>query len=278
MMKSLLDAGFLVEIQSMKLIRRIYTTIKMLTVVITFAAVSVIVPLVVRNFVRRRKMYTRLTMFFCNLCWRVMNVQLSVKNRPPIGEKNFLLVSNHTSFVDIFIVASQFPALFITSVDMRETPGLGKLTEMGGCLYVERRNRFNIHQEILVIRDALLQGLNVVLFPEAAATSGEKIYPFKKTLMMAAAGTGIEILPAVINYRKINGEPMSDKWRDSIFWYGSTPFYKMAWKAFGLKAIEVEIEFLTPVVYHNDGDRREVAAQAQHMIEAKYVAIPFPLQ
>ncbi len=275
-MKILPDKDFFVPIRSMALIRAFSKIFILLFVVFAFVVTSLAVNLFIGNFTRRRKIYTRLTMFSSHLCLKIMGVKLKVKNRPHLHKKNYLLVTNHTGFIDIFVVASQFPALFITSVDMRETPGLGQLTEMGGCLYVERRNRSNIHKEILVIREALVEGLNVVLFPEAAATSGEKIYPFKKTLMTAAAGTGIEILPAVINFRKINGEHMSDKWRDSVFWYGPMSFVAVAWRAACLKSIHVEFEFLTPLICHTDEARREVALKAQHMVESKYAPIPFP--
>ena len=277
-MKSLRELCFLVEIQIMNLIRAIIKIILTLMAIAGFVVASLFVKIFVRDFVFRRRCYAHITKFFAGLCSAALGVRQTVINRPKqdIG-KNYLVVCNHTSFIDIYVLASQLPTLFITSLDMKGTPGLGVLTEMGGCLFVDRRNRANIHKEILVIREALMQGLNVVLFPEAAAHSGEKIYPFKKTLMTAAAGTGIEILPAVINFRKVNGEPMGHRWRDDVFWHGPTPFVKMAWKAFQLRSIEVEVEFLPPILCATEEARRDVATKAQRMIEEKYVPIPYPI-
>ncbi len=255
----------------------LFALIKMtvqLLVVSSFILCSFLVDIFVRDPIRRRHTYCRLTNFYGGVCLRVMGIQLTVKGQHHLQGKNYLLVCNHTGFIDIFAVASQFPSLFITSTDMKATPGLGLLTEFAGCLYVDRKNRSNIHKEILVIREALQQGLNVVLFPEAAAHSGEKIYPFKKTLMTAAAGTGVEILPAVINFRKINGQPMGPQWRDNVFWYGPAPFVGAAWRAFQIRSAEMELEFLTPIICATEEARREVAARAQHMIESKYTPIP----
>ena len=260
----------------MNSIRAVVKISVQLVVIFFFVIFSLFAKYSTKDPVRRRRLHTRIASFFSYLTLKVMGVHLRVIGSPPDPAKNYMLVCNHLGFIDIFIVSTVFPALFITSVDMRETPGLGAITEMGGCMYVERRNRFNIHQEIVGIRQGLAQGLSVVLFPEAAAMSGEKIYPFKKTLMTATVGTEAEILPAVLNFRKINGEPMSHKWRDSVFWYGPTPFAGIAWRAFQLKSIEVEFEFLKPIRCESEDSRSVVANHAQAMVESKYAPIPFP--
>jgi 1-acyl-sn-glycerol-3-phosphate acyltransferase len=256
--------------------RAIFKIVLHVTNLLTFTLISLIIRLFVRDFRKRRAIQVRMVVFFAKISLRVMNVHLVLKGQRDFTRSNYLLVSNHTGFVDIISIASTFPSLFITSLDMKGTPGLGVLTEMAGCLYVNRRNRSNIQQEILNIRDVLKEGFNVVLFPEAAAMSGEKIYPFKKTLLTAVAGTDIEILPAVVNFTKVNGEPMSHKWRDALFWYGDLSFLSVAWKCHSLRSVEVEIEFLEPLACPTEDLRREVAAKAQGMIEARYIPIPFP--
>ena len=119
--------------------------------------------------------------------------------------------------------------MFVTSVELRETPVLGLLSEFAGCVYVEARNAANIANEMKDIQSALNQGFNVVLYPEAKTTNGEKVHPFKKTLLMSCAETQATLLPTVLNFRYVNGEPMSDKWRDIVFWYKKTPLPKVLW-------------------------------------------------
>ncbi len=240
-----------------------------------FALSSLLVTLIVRNLMQRRKIHSRLVQFSSILFLKAFSVKLNVINSPNLSERNHLIVSNHSGFIDIFILGSQIPSLFITSVEIKETLGLGALTEMGGCLYVERRKHGNLQQEVASIREVLQHGINVILFPEALSTPGDRIYPFKRALMMATAGAGTEILPAVINFRKINGKPMGPQWRDYVFWHGSMTFVSAAWKALSLRSIEVDLEFLTPIVCHSENERRGVALKAQKMIEFKYVPIPF---
>ena len=201
------------------------------------------------------------------------NAELVVKNMPPLAQP-FLLVGNHLGMMDILLLASRRPSLFITSVEMKNTPLLGQLCEMGGCLFVERRSRGNINNEINTIRDTLKRGHTVVLYPEGTSTNGERVLPFKKTMMTAAAGTGVPILPMVINYTHVNSEAMSGKWRDFVYWYGDQTFPPALWRMMTLKHFRVEIEFLEPIICDSEEKRREIAFLAQKQIEEKFVKIP----
>src|SRR5690606_9294588 len=134
---------------------------------------------------------------------RSFSMNMQVVNQPPLDEKS-LIVSNHMGFIDILLLASQSPVLFVTSNEMRETPFLGLLTEMAGCIYVERRSRTKILDELQNIVKALKDGFRIVLYPEATSTNAEQVLPFKKTLIMAAAYAEIPIQPVVVNFISVN--------------------------------------------------------------------------
>lgn len=203
------------------------------------------------------------------------NIRLEVVNPPP-KDRHFLIVCNHLGYLDIFALASTVPTLFVTSVEMKETPFLGLLTEMGGCMYVERRNRSNIQNEIKEIESALNEGFNVVIFPEGRATNGEKILPFKKSLLMACAGSEANILPAVINFRTVNGEPMGDAFRDWVCWYDDMGFLESIWNASQIEECHMTLTFLEEVLVSDATDRRDIAHQAQAQIEAHFISILKP--
>lgn len=259
----------------MRYFRITYKFICFTLMIVVYLSVSMLWRVLYKDIVVRRRHYIKTVSLCCRFCMWMMNFKIRVIN-PPAMDRGSLVVGNHLGMFDILVLSSQFPSLFITSVDMRETPGLGLLTEMGGCLYVERRNRSNIHNELVEIREALKQGFRVVLYPEGTSTNGERVLPFKKTLMTAAAGTGIPIQPMVINYRKVNGEPVSHKWRDYVTWYGDQTFMPAFLRVISLKSVEVDIEFFQEVLVHSEEHRREVAALVQKMIVGKYTKIPLP--
>lgn len=218
---------------------------------------------------KRLQRFSKNSQFFAGLMLKGLNLDLKVIKPPSMGEK-FLLVSNHMGFLDILMLASCMPMLFVTSNEMRETPFLGLLTEMGGCIYVERRSRTKILEELKSMVHTLQQGFRVTLYPEATSTNGERVLPFKKTLMMAAAEAGVPIQPVVVNFREINGEEFSVKWRDHVCWYGDIPFVTSLWKTLTLKSVKAEIEFLEQVQVPVTADRAEVAVKVHSMISAKF--------
>jgi 1-acyl-sn-glycerol-3-phosphate acyltransferase len=244
-------------------------------IIVSFLARSYFYHLFLRDVTARRKAFADNTTFFAGIIIKAFGIRVNVINRPR-DEKPFLLVSNHMGFIDILMIAAQFPALFITSNEMRETPFLGTLTEMAGCIYVERRSRTKIVDELKNVVDVLKAGFRVTLYPEATSTNGESVLPFKKTLMMAAAQAGVPIQPLVINFRRVNGEPFGLKWRDSLCWYGDITFIVSLWRALCLKSVDAEIEFLEQIHPSVEDDRGLIASQAHAVISAKFSPVIVP--
>ena len=256
-------------------VRALYKIFLYLVIIVLYLITSILGRLFIWTEKGRRHFYTENVSFFTRIANGFMNIKVIAKNLPD-KKSNYLFVGNHMGMLDILAISAIKPALFITSVEMQKTPGLGLICEMGGCLFVERRNRSNIHNEIDQIRGALQQGLNVILYPEGTSTNGEKVWPFKKSLLTAAAGTGVPIKPMVVNYTVINGEPMSDKYRDYVCWYGDQSFFPAMWRMFSLKSVVAEIEFLDEIHVHSEEERRHVAGVAHSMIENKFKPIVKP--
>lgn len=259
----------------MKIFRISYKLFIFVFFILSYILVSLFWRLWTRDLLRRRYHYTNTVSFFCGAALWLLNFKVKVKGIAR-AQHPHLLVGNHLGMMDILVSAACKPSLYVTSVEMKNTPGLGLLAEMGGCLYVERRNRSNIQNEIGEIRNALKQGFSVAIYPEGTSTNGERVLPFKKSLMTAAAGTGVPILPVVINYTHVNGEPMSDEWRDYVCWYGDQTFFPALIRLFTVKSVNVEIEYCDEVMVHNEEERRHIAAKVQSIVVSKYRKIPLP--
>lgn len=219
--------------------------------------------------VARRHAFSKNSSIYCGLLNKVFNLQVTVKGKPHQGS-SFLYVGNHTGFVDIFALSSVMPAVFVTSQEMRETPVLGVICEMAGCVFVERRSRTKIKNEVGVLKEALEQGLNVVLYPEATSTDGARVYPFKKTLMMAGPQAGRPIQPGCVNYIDIGGTDFNTKSRDNVCWYGDMSFVTAMVNLLTTPYIKVEITYLEPIHVAADADRGEVAALAHAAVAARF--------
>lgn len=153
-----------------------------ISVIFLFILLSSIINIfVVHSKYLRLKIISILMSQISYIVLKIMGFKIHLDGNLNTG-RNCLIVSNHLSYIDILIFSSLFKSLFVTSVEMKNTPFLGFVTRLGGCLYVERRSRANLKNEILELTNALLQGFNIGIFPEATSTNGEMVLPFKSPL------------------------------------------------------------------------------------------------
>lgn len=184
-----------------------------------------------------------------------------------------LLVGNHLTYIDVMVISSHIRSCFVTSVEIKHSIGLGQICQMAGCLFVERRNKMNILNEVSEIKEGLQKGLNVAIFPESTSTNGEQVLRFRKPLFLAGMHANAPIVPFCINYRRIGGEPISLATRDNIFWYGDMDFVPHIWRLAGAGGVDVELTFLPPIMAGPEDDANEVAARAQLLVESVFTPV-----
>lgn len=180
------------------------------------------------------------------------------------------MVCNHMSYLDILFLSAGEPTVFVTSMEMKETPFLGALSELGGSYFVERRSRNNIPQEIKDLSQLMRDGFHVFVFPEATSTNGMGILPFKKSMFKAAVEAGFDVLPVCLRYDEINGEPFTAKNKDKICWYGKMPFGPHFLQVMNLRSAKISVEYLEPISSREYPDRTLLADQAYEQITQAY--------
>ncbi len=253
-----------------KNIRAALRFVMFIFVILTYLIVSAVLSITTFDLIKRRKRQILMTHWTSKLILTAFNINLICKN--PIDEnESSLVIGNHVGFIDIICLQSIQPAVFVTSIEMKQTPVLGQICDLGGCAYVDRRNRMGIQEELKGMVDVLKQGFRVALYAESVASNGEQVLPFKKTLMMSAGLAGRPIRPFVFNYREVNNSKVEFKHRDAVCWYGDQSFGPAIWRSLQLDSVTCEIEFL-PLVYTKPEDDRTVIANKIHqMVSEKYV-------
>lgn len=236
---------------------------------VTYFSQTFFVHYTERNYLKRRRFYIKLSSAYARILMRLFNVTVIEKNKPS-QDKVHLHVQNHMGFLDVLILCSTTQNCFVTSQEMREFPFLGLLCEMGGCLFVERRDRSRIFRELESLAQAMRDGFRVTLYPEATSTNGEEVLPFKKTLLMSAALAQLPIQPTVFNWVTINNEPFTLKNRDLVCWYGDMGFVTSMWAHLKLKEVTAEIEYLEPIASTLKDDRTMIAELAHDRIAEKF--------
>lgn len=220
----------------------------------------------------RRRLLVGNMSFFARLALQVIGVRVMRRvrggRRPSL--RNHLIVSNHLSYVDILVIASAFPAVFITSIELRKTFPLGLLALLGGSLFVERRDPSGLRREIRDIARTLQNGASVVLFPEGTTSNGDAVRPFKNALFTAAIETGTPVLPLCLRYRRINGRRIGDRTRDALYYYGGVTFPVHAPRLLALRSVHVECLALAPIAVNGERSRKDLAARCHAVISGAY--------
>ena len=176
------------------------------------------------------------------------------------GLPHGLIVANHISFLDVFVVNAIAPTAFVSKDEIRHWPLIGWLSRNTDTLYLERgsRNAAQRAREHLVTH--LSQGKRVALFPEGTTTRGDTVLPFHSALLQSAIDAGTTVTPVVLRYRAIDGS------------HSTAPAYVDEISLIEcLSAIASEKYLYAEVTAHAplttaDVDRRQLSAHAHRII------------
>lgn len=231
-------------------------------VMLSFLIVHTCLVLFVRNENKKLQLYLKSIPFFAQIGLLVLNVKVSLHGLR--GEvKQRLIVANHLSYLDVLILGAFYPSLFITSVEIKETFLLGKLTELAGCFFVERRKEKRTEttkgEELENMAQKLNAGHNVFLFPEGTSSDGCQVLPFKATFFQLAVDANIPVLPLTLSY--------SGAGKDAVPWYGKMTFPDHLFKLCMQKEIYAHVIRAEEV---KGSDRFELARLTQNIIRTTY--------
>jgi 1-acyl-sn-glycerol-3-phosphate acyltransferase len=180
-----------------------------------------------------------------------------------------MLVANHVSWIDIYVINSVLPAAFVAKEEVRNWPLLGWLAARNDTIFLRRGSRGHariINQEIAEI---LAQGKYVAVFPEGTTTNGSHLLHFHAALIQPALTATRPILPLALSYWETDGErSMAPRYDGDITLAQCTRAI--------LQRKKIVARLVTsPATGLNGEDRRQVAAVARAAICAG-AGLPLP--
>jgi len=259
----------------MNLIRQPIKILIFFLIIVTFLSISFLTDLIVRDRKKKLISFSRIASFSGKICLMLLGVKINLKNLDGYikADQNFMIVCNHLSYLDIFVIYSVLPSVFVANLELEEEFPLGVVTKYGGGVFVERRDRSRLLDDMNSISRVLDMGLNIVLFPEGTTSSGEEVTPFKAPFLKSAINTGTYVLPLCINYKKINGESVDKGNKNLIFYYEDINFFEHFFRLLKIKDIEVDLEALEEIEVNPKMTRKELSQTAYEKISSAYVKI-----
>ncbi|WP_432785451.1 hypothetical protein AAEX37_02291 [Oligella sp. MSHR50489EDL] len=182
----------------------------------------------------------------------VLGVKVRVEGSP-IQQGAVMLVANHVSWIDIFILNSCRTTAFVAKKEIKDWPVVGRLVAQAGTIFVDRSSRSamrGVNQE-LDIRYA--KGMCTGLFPEGTTSDGLSVKSFFGGLLEAPLKAQVPIQPvAILLYFKgeRSGYPS---------FIGDETLVHNIWVLLSNFGISVTVRYLQPL--SGEGINRVEAAQ-----------------
>jgi 1-acyl-sn-glycerol-3-phosphate acyltransferase len=173
-----------------------------------------------------------------------------------------LIVSNHISWLDIFVINSVHPCRFVAKAEIRAWPVLGWLVAQAGTVFIARGNRRDLRHIFKGLVDVLGQNQRVAFFPEGTTASQGQLLPFHANLFEAAIDARAAVQPVALAYLDGKGG-----WHPAVDYVGETTFVDSILRILGGPPMTARLQCLAPIPAEG-AHRRELARAAQQAIEA----------
>ncbi len=177
------------------------------------------------------------------------------------------LVSNHVSWLDIFVLHARKRVYFVSKNEVARWPAIGWLVRAVGTVFIKRDPRQAKAQQVL-LENRLLAGHRLLFFPEGTSTDGKQVLPFKSTLFEAFFSPRLDhdlfIQPVTLAYRVPRGQ-------DARFygWWGEMEFGPHLARVMSVaRPGSVTVTYHKPLKVNDFPDRKALAAACEAAVRS----------
>ena len=192
---------------------------------------------------------------------RLLSVRLEVRGEPAELPPRCLLVMNHVSWLDVFLINAVHPAMFVAKSEVQAWPLIGRLVSQTGTLYIDRRRKSATRRTVEGMVQALRSGELVAVFPEGTTTHGHGVDKFHTSLFETALQAEACVLPVALRYRTRSGA-----FCDAPAYAGETSLLQSIWAIVSTRRIVAQLCFLSPLMPATGDDRRTLALASENAI------------
>ena len=209
-----------------------------------------------------------LPLWYHRRCCRLLGFRV-VRRGKPVLEGPVLFVANHCSYLDISVLGSLIPASFVAKADVAQWPLFGTLAKLQRSVFIDRQSfRAVKHRDEMSAR--LEAGDSLILFPEGTSSDGNRVLPFKSSLLSVAelepGGRPLTVQPVSVAYTMLDGLPLGRYLRPFYAWYGDMDLASHLWQWAGLGRLTVVVRFHQPVTMAQFESRKALSEYCHHVV------------
>ena len=233
---------------------RLMKTLKILLHIFT------VVPLCILILFSSKNQQEKIIRFWCKRLLTIfeINVKLEGFDSYLFNEKKYLIVSNHISWLDIIVIQSIKPSIFVAKSDVASWPLFGWVAQMTGTIFIKRDKVSDIKKALKKMKRRLVKR-SVCIFPEGTSTNGRFILPFKSNLFQSSIDTNKSILPICLRYLE------HDSYSDKVAFVGDMSLVDSIVKIKNESNIKAILDVLQPI--RPRGNRKELASYTHEILQ-----------
>lgn len=207
---------------------------------------------------RRIKAWSRQLLGICKIKVELLDAGGKAHALELIGGE--MVVCNHLSWIDIFVINTLTPCHFVAKADIRSWPLIGKLCEAAGTVFIARGKRSDVRRifEDMVAR--IHAGDRVAFFPEGTTALQGQLLPFHANLFEAAINAEVPLQPLALRYLNPQGE-----YEAALEFVGDTSFVQSVIMILRKGGAKAQLLVL-PMLETGGAHRRELAQKSRQMI------------
>ncbi|PQV52493.1 1-acyl-sn-glycerol-3-phosphate acyltransferase [Paraburkholderia sp. BL21I4N1] len=197
---------------------------------------------------------------------RLCGMKLVVHNDAARLERGALVVANHISWIDIYVINAWRPTPFVSKAEIRQWPVVGWLAQQLGTVFIQREKRSDAKRIMHELAERLSAGELMCVFPEGTTSNGLALLPFHANMFQAAVSAAAPVQPLCIMYEDAQGrQSTSPAYIDDLSLADSLNLLLSG----GPLTAHVYVGAAIPP----GADRRTLAAQAEGVIAAALQAM-----
>ena len=231
---------------------------------------------------------------FHRICLALLGIRVTVRGTPA-SARPLLFVSNHSSWLDILVLGSTAPVIFIAKSEIARWPLFGLFAKLQRSIFVDRSKRHATGHVNRRIAARLAEGDPVVLFGEGTSSDGNRVMPFRSALLgalhevLGESGRGY-VQPVSVAYTRLHGLPMGRQHRAFAAYYGDVDLLPHLARVLREGAIDVTVSFGHAVEVKPAMDRKRLARATEDAVRRMTAAalagrsevlpepVPFPAE
>jgi 1-acyl-sn-glycerol-3-phosphate acyltransferase len=215
-----------------------------------------------------RRIAHKIPMLYHRGCCRIMGLRIECHGMP-VRSAPVLFVSNHSSYLDISVLGSLIEGSFVAKSEVATWPLYGLCAKLQRTVFVDRRRGTTNAQRDDIAR-RLAQGDNLILFPEGTSSDGNRVLPFRSSLLaVAEAPVGdrpLTVQPVSIAYARHSNLPMGRWGRPCYAWYGDMGLAGHIWRVLALGPATVVVRYHAPVTITEHPDRKALTRYCHQVV------------